>query len=382
MNRISAISIVSAATFAAAWCSSAKAQSVSLYGIVDTGVEYIHNANAAGNSVVRMPGNTGELPSRWGLTGSEPLGNDYKAVFTLESGFTPGTGTLGQGGRLFGRQAFVGLDGPLGALTFGRQYSMLTWSILPADFIGPDIYGIASLDPWIANARIDNTVAYRKSFNGLNVGASYSFGRDASPAGGSNSPGQGTCAGGIPGNTEACGEWSVMLQYDAKIWGVAAAYDRENGGPGAAVNLFNGLTPLGLTDSGNRDSRLALSAYARFDKFMFGAVWLNRRVDSASASTPDITSNQFALEAQYKLSPALFFDAMVQRVVNRQQDTRATTEMIRATYALSARTAVYAQVGVLQNSSYAAYSVSSGGASTPGKGMSQVGTMLGIRHSF
>jgi predicted porin len=173
-----------------------------------------------------------------------------------------------------------------------------------------------------------------------------------------------------------------MLQYNATSWGVSAAYDRQNGGPGAAANLFNGLTPLGLTDSGNRDSHLALSAYAKFDKLSFGAVWLNRRVDSASASTPDVTSNQFALEAEYKLSPALFFDAMVQHVVNRQQDTRATMEMMRATYALSVRTAVYAQVAILQNSSHAAYSVSSGGASTPGKGMSQVGTMLGIRHSF
>jgi predicted porin len=382
MKRFAAISFVSAVTFAGSWCSSALGQSVSLYGIVDTGVEYLHNANAAGNSLVRMPGNTGEVPSRWGLTGSEPLGNGYRAVFTLESGFTPGTGTLGQGGRLFGRQAFVGLDGPLGALTFGRQYSMMFWSVQSADFIGPDIYGFSSLDPWMANARIDNTVAYRKSFNGLNVGASYSFGRDASPAGGSNSPGQGTCAGEIAGNAEACAEWSVMLQYDARIWGVAAAYDRENGGPGAAANLFNGITPLGLTDSGNRDSRLALSAFAKLDKFVLGAVWLNRRVDSASTSTPDVTSNQFALEAQYKFSPALFFDAMVQRVDNRQQDTRATMEMLRATYLLTVRTAVYAQVAALQNSAHAAYSVSSGGASTPGKGMSQIGTMVGIRHSF
>ena len=173
-----------------------------------------------------------------------------------------------------------------------------------------------------------------------------------------------------------------MLQYDAKAWGVSAAYDRQDGGPGGAANLFNGLAPLALTQSGNRDSRLLLDAYVKFDKLMFGAVWLNRRVDSASASTPGTTSNQFALEAQYKLSPAMVFDAMVQHVINGQQDTRATAEMVRATYALSLRTAVYAQVAVLQNSAEAAYSVSSGGASTPGKGMGQVGTMLGIRHSF
>ena len=40
--------------------------SVTLYGIIDTGVEYVSHANAAGDHLVRMPGVTGELPSRWG----------------------------------------------------------------------------------------------------------------------------------------------------------------------------------------------------------------------------------------------------------------------------------------------------------------------------
>jgi predicted porin len=45
----------------------------------------------------------------------------------LENGFNSGTGALGQGGALFGRQAYVGLtkDG-IGSLTLGRQYSFST----------------------------------------------------------------------------------------------------------------------------------------------------------------------------------------------------------------------------------------------------------------
>jgi hypothetical protein len=54
--------------------STLHAQSVTLYGIVDTGVEYINHANAAGRSIVRMPPLTGEIPSRWGIKGNEPLG--------------------------------------------------------------------------------------------------------------------------------------------------------------------------------------------------------------------------------------------------------------------------------------------------------------------
>ncbi|MDB5783684.1 porin, partial [Caballeronia mineralivorans] len=54
---IGGLSVVSAPAFAQS--------SVTLYGILDTGIEYVSHANAAGDHVVRMPGITGELPSRW-----------------------------------------------------------------------------------------------------------------------------------------------------------------------------------------------------------------------------------------------------------------------------------------------------------------------------
>jgi predicted porin len=56
-------------------------------------------------------------------------------------------------------------------------------------------------------------------------------------------------------------------------------------------------------------------------------------------------------------------------------------EMMRATYLLSVRTAVYAQVAFLQNSRNAAYAVSAAGG-TPARGMNQAAAMLGMRHSF
>lgn len=365
-----------------AWAGSACAQSVTLYGILDTGVEYINHANASGGSVVRMPSNTGELPSRWGIQGNEPLGNGYKAVFSLESGITVGTGALGQGGRLFGRQAYVGIDGPIGVLTFGRQYSMLYRAIFDADFIGPDVYGIASLDAWIASARSDNTVAYQKRYGPFTLGGTYSFGRDASPTGGSNTPGSGSCAGGIAGNSEACREWSAMLKYDVALGGLAVSYDRQDGGPGAAANFFNGITPVTLTGSGNRDSRLLLDGYLNLGGFKLGLVWLNRHVESIPGATPSIMTNQYVIEGGYWVTPVWYVDGLLQRTIDGRQDTRASMEVLRITYSLSKRTFVYAQAAMLQNSAHAAYSVSGGGASTPAKGMNQFGTMWGVRHMF
>ncbi|KJK23943.1 hypothetical protein UB46_13160 [Burkholderiaceae bacterium 16] len=56
--RLTAAALVALPGFAAA-------QSVTLYGVVDTGVEYINHIGAARDSVARMPGLTGTVPSRW-----------------------------------------------------------------------------------------------------------------------------------------------------------------------------------------------------------------------------------------------------------------------------------------------------------------------------
>jgi len=88
---------------------------------------------------------------------------------------------------------------------------MLYWSLLDADVLGPGLYGSGSLDNTIPNARADNAVAYRGSFNGLTLGATCSLGRDAVHAG---SPAGTNCPGELASDPEACREWSAMLKYD------------------------------------------------------------------------------------------------------------------------------------------------------------------------
>lgn len=362
-------------------CANAQAQSVTLYGIIDTGIEYLNHANAAGASIVREPINTGTAPSRWGLLGKESLGGGWEAVFTLESGFEAGSGASKQGPRLFGRQAFVGLNGPYGAVTFGRQYSMLLQELTQFSWIGSNIYGFGSLDPWIPNSRADNTIAYRNSFGNVNVGLSYAFGRDNSPTGGFNTPGEGTCAGELPGNPSACREWSAMLSYTGDPWGIGVGYDSQNGGPGNAVNLFNGIAPLPFASSTNRDTRFLANAYYKSGPLKVSAIWEHRHVQPQTAAGAGITTNQMTVEALYQLTAAVSVEGLVQRIVNSQQGTRANMEMVNVTYHFSKRTSVYANLAALQNSTKAGYSISLGG-STPAPGMSQVGAMVGIRHNF
>ncbi len=112
---------------AALYAVDAHAQSsVTLYGIVDAGIAYVHNAQNAngGNASSLVKFSSGNLSgSRWGLRGTEDLGGGLAALFQLENGFNIGTGALGQGQREFGRKAVVGLSSSTyGTVTLGRQY--------------------------------------------------------------------------------------------------------------------------------------------------------------------------------------------------------------------------------------------------------------------
>jgi predicted porin len=356
--------------------------SVTLYGILDTGVEYVSHSNAAGDSVVRMPGITGEFPSRWGVRGTESLGGGVSAIFTLESGFNVRNGSLNQGGRLFGRQAWVGLNSSYGALTFGRQYTMTFWALSDADLFGPDIYGgTASFDQYLPSSRSDNTIVYKGSYGGFTLGATWSFGRDATGTG--NSPGQGTCAGPTAGNGPACREWSAMLRYDRNGYGVAAAYDQQHGGPGAMANMYDGTPSFDFTNPSDTDVRMQLNGYGHIGNLKLGGGWLGRRVDTVSPATPNVHSDQFYLTASYPVTPAFIVDSGVYRIVNSRDDARGTIAALRTTYLLSKSTAVYLQGAYLWNSDKAAYTVSQGGGgTTPAPGAGQLGLMAGLRHSF
>lgn len=58
--------------------------------------------------------------SRWGLKGSEDLGNGYQVGFVLESGFSSDTGKMSKDG-LFNREATLRVSGPFGSIYAGRM---------------------------------------------------------------------------------------------------------------------------------------------------------------------------------------------------------------------------------------------------------------------
>jgi predicted porin len=342
--------------------------SVSLYGIVDTGVSYYNHATANGGSSVGLPVLTGEVPSRWGLKGSEDLGGGYKTFFVLENGFQPGTGALNYGGRIFGRQANVGISSDYGALTLGRQMNMTIYALTNADVIGPAIHSLYDFDSYLANARSDNAIGYLGNFHGVTLGGTYSFGLDAAgPAG----PSATNCGGQVPGNILACRQYTALLSYDSASFGVAASYDVMRGGAGASAPLDS---------SAYTDTHNIVDGYVKLGPTKIGIGWIRNNMAAATHLQTDIV---FA-GATYYVTPALSLDAEGLRYLQRgpagKNDASSTLLVGRVNYLLSKRSMVYTSVGYMFNSALAANPVAVGG--TVGAGMDQLGVMVGLQQKF
>lgn len=156
----------------------AQAQtSVTVYGVADAGL-VLERGGAAGN-LQNISSGVGS-GSRLGFKGREDLGGGLAAGFVLENGFTIDTGAAGQGGLLFGRQAYVCLSGKAGAVSMGRQY-MPYYKAL-RDVADPFVTGFAgnAQNVFFPSTRVDNAVEYiTPRYQGFSADVMYGLGESA-----------------------------------------------------------------------------------------------------------------------------------------------------------------------------------------------------------
>lgn len=269
-----------------AFVGSAQAQSsVTLYGVADANVGFTTNlAKPGGGSGTSYSQNSGGLSgSRWGLRGEERLGNDLSTLFALEGGFGLDNGQATQGSRLFGRQAFVGLQSKAaGALTFGRQYTTMfdaLGNFSPAAYSGlyEPTFALLGL-----NLRSDNTVKYKGTFGPLTLGAHWSFGNGV--AGG----------GEVPGQFRRDTGYGVGATYIAGPFGATVAYDQAN------PSVSNGTTFLG---TGSVKKATVAGSYAvGAAKLMAGYRYGQSKNQSGQTVVRD---NMYWVGANYQVTAAL-----------------------------------------------------------------------------
>ena len=218
--------------------------SVTLYGIVDTGLVYANNqgslgSTSGGHSVTKLASGIW-AGDRFGLKGTEDLGGGTKAIFQLESGFNLDNGAQQYTNAEFGRQAYVGItNARYGTFTAGRQYSSYYALLSPyspttwlTGYFGAHPGDIDSLD---TDFRENNSLVYTSpTIYGLTMSGSYSV-------------------GGVAGTFNAGSTWSVALQYINGPFGIAAGLQRIN-------NSTPGGGAWGTDSTTNSGGQTAVSA--------------------------------------------------------------------------------------------------------------------------
>ena len=195
---------------------------ITLYGVVDIGVQYdthmapftpfrpaasgnIVRQNSRGSVVGVTPSNMGQ--SRVGLQGIEPLSDEWSGVFQVETFFNPQSGELADSlkslavnnglplskqsvgvdgssaGQAF-QTSWVGLKSPrFGTLTFGRQVTLLLDGIIKYDpNYNASAFGLLGASNTYSGGgsqesnRLDSTARYLVNFGDLlHLGALYKF---------------------------------------------------------------------------------------------------------------------------------------------------------------------------------------------------------------
>lgn len=328
-------SLIAVALAALCPCAALAQSNLAIYGVVDAGL--VRESGGPSGSVTNLSSGMAS-GSRIGVKGKEDLGGGLAATFVLENGFNTDTGTAGQGGLLFGRQAFVGLQGNFGAITLGRQYTPYYKALRDVG----DPFGAVSLagragNLMATNTRTDNLVEYvTPSRSGFRADLAYGAGETA-------------------GNLAKNRTLGATLAYQQGPLNVQLAHHR--------------LDNATATD---RSRNTLLAANYNFGHLIAqGAVALNR--GSGTADSRDMVLG---------VTVPLYTGKLLASHVRHDDRTAAGKDAsqwgIGYNYPLSKRSDIYSAYARIHNHKGAVYTV--GNATDKGSGNSAFD--LGLRHTF
>ncbi|ALU87434.1 porin [Herbaspirillum rubrisubalbicans] len=379
-----------------AFAGAAHAQSsVTIYGIVDTGVVYQSKvATATGGTGTKFSLNSGIIQgSRIGFKGVEDLGGGLSAVFNLEAGFSNDTGALDDSktsNTLFRRKSVVGLTGGFGSVLLGRQTDFAdTISAYTAvnDFGGWVSNSGSGLDR-LQGTRTNNSISYTTAnLNGFTGNLMYGFGETA-------------------GQTSAGQSFGIGGKYDNGPLGLGINYYQSKAGSTASDTSLlgaSGASSVGTTSTLAGDTAQKVLNVAASYQFGPARVYgnysrvkqdLNTQANLTAIGVGSLTSltnrtlarsnkaDIYEIGTAYSLSPSLKLLAAVDHtranfdgVTNK---TKLTQVSLGTDYWLSKRTDLYAFLAYTKASDMANPGVSD----STGTDGNQGAVAVGIRHKF
>lgn len=314
--------------------------SVVLYGIIDGAVRREVGVDDA--TRIRMRDGSNMNSNRIGFRGTEDLGGGMNAHFVLESGFFSGTGQQAPiAGFAFDRLAFVGVTTAFGTLDLGRVYGPAFYAALSSDPMEAHFTGV---DPMLrnsisasqnsdntqtANSRTDNAILYTNKFGDLTVRAMYAFGEVADATN--------------KGSTK-----SVSAVYQNANFSLDGAYTRKS------LRADNSTPPLGTLFGNDPAVAGVPAAYQQANYYTVGGTYtigglrasLGYAKETRETVARDHAERVTYAGLRYNFTPLLALSSgyFKENLSSNRGSSRKDLYMLAATYALSKRTSLFAEI--------------------------------------
>lgn len=371
---------------------SAHAQSsVTLYGVIDTGLAYTNNQG--GHSSWQETSASTEN-TVYGLKGSEDLGGGLHAIFKLENGFNLNNGSLFNVGDAFGEQAYVGVQSaPFGTVLLGRQFDTVNDVLGPISAAGNGYGGNLSAHPFnndnlaADSPSINNAVKFTSNtYGGFTVEGMYAFSNKA---------------GGFANNRA----YGFGATYAHGPLNLAAGYlQLNNAGGGVSGTNQNGAVALndGSADFVAQRQRIwGTGGNYTFGPATVGLLWTHSQIDNIASVFAGgdgyaplgggLRLDNYEVNARYLLTPSLSLAGAYTFTNGSYGNGGANASpewnqfTLQTDYTLSKRTDAYIE-GVYQHVHGAATGSVLGDATintlSPSATGTQVAVTVGLRHQF
>ncbi len=353
--------------------------SVTLYGNVDTGMLYQSTSAATFNPASANLGKVyrakdgGIYASNWGIRGTEDIGGGYHVNFKLQGTFDTTSGKLGLadttgGTAIFNQQANVGISGPFGSVTAGRQIVPMAWAMAETDVRSAQYFG-SILTAWLG---MNQAAGWPGTNTNAPIGALYDSSAIVyeSPKFGGVSAVLEYAPGGSPGSFQGGTRESAVLKYSNYGLAVSAVYYN-----GHDTNPMPGASATGVDN--NRFIYLG-AKYTFSNGLSASASYSNGRNPSNSGA---VDIDMYSAGLGYRITPALQLTSAVYYLRDKNNSTNHSTEFAAgAEYHLSKTTMVYGQYGYVNNKGTMTTTITYGQPVAPATATTAV--MLGMRHSF
>lgn len=358
-----------------AFAGSALAADVQLYGLVDLGLNWTQVDNGKTTTDSFGMGSGQNSGSRFGLKGTEDLGNGYKVGFNLENSFKADDGAFDKGSRLFHRESILFVQTPYGELSAGRtggldsgvgRYGQMG-SGATAMSTGWDNIAKTSKVFLGLGDRMDNTLTYQSpKFAGVTVLAQASLKK-------SNVNDKGVAIETEEGSSDADRYYALGVTYGAGALNAGLVYSQTD------------WNRTELKDQTNDDNQTVVSAFANYDFGMVKPMVAVQYFDGGKDEDKTADNKKTALNKGYGFvvggtAPLVGGTLKVQLGWNDYEDVKTgATEGnniitgVGYEYPLSKRTFVYTAAG------YTQVKTEKAGVETKTK-TSEV--MLGMVHKF